>query len=80
MFQRSAGFRRVPHPFKGGEAAVRFGLSLPTMSIRLDHHEQDVPAPAIDEGLLHIPKTVGQVFDLLHEDDVMEPGNGPENR
>ena len=32
------------------------------------------------ERLLHVPAARGKVFDLFHQDDVMEPGNRPERR
>ena len=50
------------------------GLSLPAMGLRLDHGEQDVAAPAVGKRLLHVPEAGSTVFDLLHQEDVMEPG------
>ena len=41
-------------------------------------HGEDVPAPAIRQGLLHVPAPGGEVFDLLHQDDMVEPWNIPE--
>ena len=59
---------------------VRNGLPLPAMDLRLDHGEQHVAAPSVGKGLLHVPQAGVQVFNLLHEEDVVEPRNGPENR
>jgi len=56
------------------------GLAVPGMGLRLDLHRQNVPAPAVGKGLLHVPVSRWNVFDLFHQNNVMKPGNCPEQR
>jgi hypothetical protein len=44
-------------------------------TLRLDHDEQDVAAPAVGEYLLHVPETCSAFFDTLYQQHVVRPGN-----
>ena len=57
---------------------IGHGFSVAGVSPGVDLQGQDVSAPAVGERLLHVPAAGGQVFDLLHQNDVMEPRNQPE--
>ena len=67
------GLRRRKHAIEVGD-----GLALPGMRLGLDHCQQDVAAPPVEQRLPHIPMTGSSVLDLLDQDDVMAPRNGPE--
>jgi len=51
------------------------GLAVPGMSLCLDLQGQNVPAPAVGKGLLHVPVSRWNVFDLFHQNNVMKPGD-----
>ena len=41
--------------------------ALPSVSIRLDHYQQNISAPAVGESLLHVPTARGQILDFLQQ-------------
>ena len=45
-----------------------------------DHQRQDVAAPALANGLLHVPEAGGEVLDSLYQQDVVAPGNMADHR
>lgn len=61
----------------GGQALLKVGnrLSLAFVGVAFDLMPESIAAPALFDGLLHVPETGGKVYDLFDEDDVMEPRN-----
>ena len=73
--QYEVRLRRGEH---GGE--VGDGFALPDVRACADLQAESVAAPAVGEGLLHVPAAGGEVGDLVHENDVMSPRHRPEKR
>ena len=49
------------------------GLALTFVSTALDHGGEPISDPSLLNGGEHVPVTSGEVFDFLHEDDMVRP-------
>ncbi len=62
-----------------GEVSRLFGLHLSAVKIRFDVMPEDVPRPAVLNGLLDVPLAGGRVFDF-GDDDLMVPPRDLSNK
>lgn len=76
VFQRLPREVRLRGGKRGGEVGNRFAV--PLVSEGVDLQGENVPAPAVRDRPLHAPTARGVVFHFLHQDDVMRPGDRPE--
>src|SRR5205823_4539349 len=71
MFQKLLGQVRLRR--RQGCSEVGQRLALPAVEAGLDLHDEDISAPAVDDGLLSVPETLLRILYQLKEPHVVAP-------